>query len=205
MYRLNNLFVVFGPSGAGKTSLVKALVEQEEDVVCTVSCTTRAPRPGEEDGKDYIFLDKADFQARVERGEFLEHAEVFGNFYGTSADQVKKQLASGVNVVLEIDWQGAAQIQEQFPDCVRVCVLPPSRASLEERLNSRGQDSQEVIRGRMEGAKREISHYGEADFLIINDAFDRALDHLKGVIRVGSLCQRTQSLRLSGLIDELLA
>lgn len=205
MYRLNNLFVVFGPSGAGKTSLVKALVEQEEDVVCTVSCTTRPPRPGEEDGKDYIFLDKEKFRAMVDRGEFLEHAEVFGNYYGTSAAQANKELAAGLNVVLEIDWQGAAQVQEQFPDCVRICILPPSRASLEERLNSRGQDSAEVIKGRMAGAQREISHYREADYLIVNDAFDRALDHLKGVIQVGSLCQRTQSLRLSGLIDELLA
>lgn len=175
------LFVISAPSGAGKTSLVRALLDQLQDIKVSVSYTTRPQRPGEQNGVDYHFVDKSDFVELLDQGRFLEHAEVFGNYYGTSQDWVEKTLQAGCDVVLEIDWQGAQQVARQI-DCQRICILPPSVEALYERLTSRGQDSREVIDGRMAKARDEMSHYPEADYLIINDDFATALDELKAVV-----------------------
>jgi len=176
------LFTVSAPSGAGKTSLVAALIEELSNLSISVSHTTRTMRPGEKDGLNYNFVDKAAFEAMIQTGDFLEHAEVFGNYYGTSANWVKSTLTSGINVILEIDWQGAQQVKNVLPDAVGLFILPPSRAILRERLTQRGQDSEEVINARMAEAKDEISHYSEANFLIINDDFQQALSEIKKII-----------------------
>ncbi len=201
----NNLYIVFGPSGAGKTSLVRALVQHGGSAVCSVSYTTRPMRPGEENGVHYHFVDLPTFMAIKDRGEFLESAQVFGNYYGTSEPAVRAQLATGINVILEIDWQGARQVLARFTDAVSVCVLPPSRAELEARLNNRGQDDATVIARRMAAAQAEIGHYAEADYVVINRDFDQALGQLRDVLVVGSLCLRVQKLRQAPLIAELLA
>ena len=201
----SNLFIVFGPSGAGKTSLVRAVVQDNDRVACSVSYTTRAMRPGEENGVHYHFVDQQTFKMMKDRGEFLEYAEVFGNFYGTSETAVRAQLDTGSNVILEIDWQGARQVGQRFADAVSVCVLPPSRRDLEARLNNRGQDDAQIIARRMAAAQAEIGHYAEADYLIINHDFDRALAQLREVLAVGSLCLRVQKLRQANLIADLLA
>ncbi len=201
----SNLFIVFGPSGAGKTSLVRALVADNPHTLCSVSYTTRARRPGEEDGVHYHFVDIQTFEAMRARGEFLEHAQVFGNYYGTAEPAVRQQLASGKNVILEIDWQGARQVRQRFNDGISVCILPPSRGELETRLTNRGQDGPEVIAGRMAAAQAEIAHFDEADFLVINRDFDRSLAQLRAVVDVGALSLRVQKHRHAQLIAELLA
>jgi guanylate kinase len=176
------LYILSAPSGAGKTSLLKALREQDDDLQISVSHTTRAKRPGEEQGVHYHFIDHAGFLHMLEADKFLEHAEVFGNFYGTAEASVRDQLEQG-DLVLEIDWQGASQVRQRFPEAVSIFILPPSRDALRERLQVRGQDSEAVIDKRMQEAVSEMSHYTEFDYLIINDIFDAALAELECIIR----------------------
>jgi guanylate kinase len=176
------LYVISAPSGAGKTSLVKALLEARPELVVSVSHTTRKPRPNELDGREYHFVSKERFAALVAEGAFLEHASVFDNFYGTGREQVQAQLAAGRNVLLEIDWQGARQVRAALPGCVSIFILPPSRPELEKRLRSRGTDSDEVIARRLGDAATDMSHAAEADFVVVNDRFDEALEALGLII-----------------------
>jgi guanylate kinase len=199
------LYILSAPSGAGKTSLVKALLQQDDQVGVSVSHTTRAMRPGEVDGVDYNFVSMDDFNALIEQGQFLEYAEVFGNKYGTSQQWVKEQLAGGRDVILEIDWQGAEQVRRLMPEAVTLFILPPSRAALRERLNARGQDSDEVIEGRMAEATNEMSHYPEYDYLLINDDFDTALQQLASLFRARRLRQSVQQMRHETLLEQLLS
>lgn len=199
------LFTVSAPSGAGKTSLLKALIEQEPRVVLSVSHTTRARRNGEKDGVDYHFVNKPAFEKMIEQGAFLEHAQVFDNYYGTAEATVNRELAAGRDLILEIDWQGAAQVRRLRPDCVSIFILPPSRAALEERLRSRAQDDDAVIAKRMKAAKDEMSHYAESDYLIVNDDFYQALAELRAVIVAQRVAQTRQDKALAALISSLLA
>ncbi|GMR07377.1 MAG: guanylate kinase [Gammaproteobacteria bacterium] len=176
------LFIVAAPSGAGKSSLLKALMESigsDSRLRVSVSHTTRAPRPGEQDGVDYNFVDVDEFEEMLASGSFLEYARVFDNFYGTSLKWVQQQLAEDINVILEIDWQGARRVREVFPAVVSVFILPPSRDELEKRLRSRGQDDEDIIARRMSDAEAGMSHYPEFDYLVINDDFDQALQELR--------------------------
>lgn len=193
------LFVVSAPSGAGKTSLVKALIESTPGINVSVSHTTRPMRPGEVDGLNYHFIDQGRFAAMLNDNAFLEHAQVFDNLYGTSKDAVAASLKGGTDVILEIDWQGAQQIRRQAPDAVSIFILPPSREVLEQRLIGRGQDPEDVIRKRMAQASEQVSHHVEFDYLIVNDDFDKALRELQAVVlsrRLGILkqCERHSSL-----------
>ena len=200
-----SLYIFAAPSGAGKTSLVKALVETTADIEVSVSHTTRAPRPGEVDGVNYHFTDVAAFKAMVAQGAFLEHARVFDNYYGTARANIEQRLAAGVDVILEIDWQGARQVREQFPDSIGIFILPPSRQALEERLRGRGQDGDEVIARRMRDAESEISHYGEFDYLVINDDFATALVELAAIVTAQRLRTRVQASRHQQMLQALLA
>lgn len=199
------LYIVSAPSGAGKTSLVAALLKQDAQIAVSVSHTTRAPRPGEQDGVNYNFVSVAEFQELVGEGDFLEHAEVFGNFYGTSRGWVDRKLAAGVDVILEIDWQGAQQIRHLYPNVHSIFILPPSQSALRQRLTARGQDSQDVIERRMREAASECSHYAEFDYLIVNDAFDVALAELASVFRANRLRQSPQSRRCAHILNDLLS
>jgi guanylate kinase len=181
------LFIVSAPSGAGKTSLVHALCTADPQVAVSVSYTTRAPRPGEDAGRHYHFVTRAQFERMLERGELLESALVHGNFYGTSEPWVRSQLAAGASIVLEIDWQGAAQVRRRFPDSIGIFVLPPSIAALEQRLRQRGQDAAEVIAARLQAARDEIAHACEYDYVIINDDFDTAVQDLRAIVRAARL------------------
>ena len=198
------LYIISAPSGAGKTSLVAALLEDLPFVRVSVSHTTRAARPGETDGINYHFTDADSFSAMVSRGEFLEHAEVFGNFYGTSHPWVRQTLAQGHDLILEIDWQGAQQVRRLAPDARSIFILPPSITALRQRLNGRGQDNGEIIEQRMRQATTEMSHYVEYDYLIINDDFSVALSELKAVFISGRLQQSAQQQRHSELLARLL-
>lgn len=198
------LYVISAPSGAGKTSLVKALLETTTDIKVSVSHTTRAIRPGEENGVNYHFIDHDHFQEMLGNADFLEHAEVFGNYYGTSKSWVEDQLTAGQDVILEIDWQGAAQVRKLLPETVGIFILPPSREALQKRLTDRGQDSDEVINHRMTKAREEMSHHVEYDYLIINDNFDQALTQLKSIVESERLRIRRQLEVQTPLIQELL-
>ena len=197
------LFILSAPSGAGKTSLLKALREQDERLRVCVSHTTRPMRPGEADGVHYHFVDHERFLHMVEAGEFLEHAEVFGNFYGTSETAVREQLEQA-DLVLEIDWQGARQVRKRFTEAVSIFILPPSPEDLYQRLDARGQDSEEVIQGRMREAVGEMSHYDEYDYLVVNDIFDAALDELACIVRSQRLRTQNQAREQAGNIQRLL-
>lgn len=199
------LYVVSAPSGAGKTSLVKALIESTEGVKVSVSHTTRDMRPGEENGVNYHFATAEQFKEMLGRADFLEHAEVFGNYYGTSKPWVMEQLAAGEDVILEIDWQGAAQVRQQMEGTVGIFILPPSREALKERLTGRGQDSEDVINKRMAQAKEEMSHHVEYDYLVINDDFNVALDELKAILSTHRLKISPQLERQAGLLQDLLS
>jgi guanylate kinase len=198
------LYIVSAPSGAGKTSLVRALLAQDTGVAVSVSYTTRAPRAGERDGVDYHFVDRAGFLAMIEAGEFLEHAEVFGNYYGTARAAVAAQLEQGSDIILEIDWQGAQQVRQAFPGCIGIFILPPSRAVLRERLHGRKQDDAAVIERRMQAAVDEISHYSEYDFIVVNDDFSAALADLRAILRTERLRLPAQTERHQALLQELL-
>jgi guanylate kinase len=199
------LYIVSAPSGAGKTSLVKALVDAQPQVRVSVSHTTRAMRPGEVDGVNYHFVSREDFLARLERNEFLEHAEVFGNLYGTSQRWLEDTLAEGFDLILEIDWQGAQQVRRLMPKAKSIFILPPTQEALRQRLNNRGQDSDEIIEKRMREAVSEMSHYVEYDYLVINDDFAHALIDLQSIFRANQLIQTTQQQRHARLLGELLA
>ncbi|MET4000419.1 guanylate kinase [Marinobacterium sp. MBR-109] len=200
------LYILSAPSGAGKTSLVKALLEQDPQLVVSVSHTTRARRPGEVGGQDYNFVSMDAFNELIEQGQFLEYAEVFGNKYGTSQQWVREQLAAGQDVILEIDWQGAEQVRRLMPEeAVTVFILPPSRAALRERLTNRGQDSDAIIAGRMSAAVSEMSHYPEYDYLVINDRFEVALDQLASLFKARRLRQEVQQQLQAELLSELLS
>lgn len=200
-----NLFVVSAPSGAGKTSLVKALLEKPNvGMVLSISSTTRVARPGEQDGVDYHFLSKPQFQDMVAQGGFLEHAEVFGNFYGTSQVAVAKLRGQGLDVILEIDWQGAQQVRKMVPDCISIFILPPSKQALADRLLNRQTDSAEVIAGRLSEAVGDMGHFSEFDYVVINDDFAVALEDMWAVIRAQRLQLKVQQRRNVAILKELL-
>jgi len=198
-------YVVSAPSGAGKTSLVEALEAADPRVVVSVSHTTRPRREGEVDGHDYHFVDAATFRAMVEGGAFLEHATVFGNAYGTSRRWVEERLDEGLDVILEIDWQGARQVRRQLPGVAGIFVLPPSVEALEARLRTRALDSEAVIAGRMAAAADEVAHYAEFEYLVLNEIFEEALADLSAIVRGRRLATRAQAERHRGLIAALLA
>jgi guanylate kinase len=199
------LFVVAAPSGAGKSSLVNALLEREPTISLSISHTTRPPRVGELYGRHYYFVERDAFEKQVAAGIFLEHAEVHGNLYGTSGTTVQELLAQGRDVLLEIDWQGAQQIRRSKPDCVSVFILPPSRAELERRLRGRGSDSAAVIEQRLRNSREEIGHAHEFDFILINDVFDEALADLQSIVRAVRQRSALQWRRHETLIAQLLA
>ena len=198
------LFVVAAPSGAGKSTLVNALLASEPSISLSISHTTRPPRVGEEYGRHYYFVEREEFQRQIAAGTFLEHAEVHGNFYGTSHATVQSLLDAGRDVLLEIDWQGAAQIRKAKPDCVSVFILPPSRAELERRLRGRGSDAPEVIERRLLNSREEIAHAHEFDFIVVNDGFDDALADLQAIVRAVRHRSQLQWQRHEALIAELL-
>ena len=198
------LYIVSAPSGAGKTSLVAELANSRDDLCISISHTTRPMRPGEVDGVNYHFIDRDDFVRQVERGAFLEHAEVFGNLYGTSGDWVAQTLRTGKDVVLEIDWQGAAQIRKQVPDAASIFILPPSLEILAQRLRGRGSDADDVIDRRLKGAQEEMSHYAEFDYLVVNDDFDTALRQLDAIVESRQLATLRQSTHLKATLKGLL-
>ncbi len=199
------LYIISAPSGAGKTSLVKALLEQDSDLAVSVSHTTRPRRVGEVDGVNYHFITTQQFLDLLAQDAFLEHAEVFGHYYGTSHLAVARQLERGQDVILEIDWQGARQVRRMIDDAVSIFILPPSRAELERRLTARGQDGVEVISARMAKATAEMSHYPEFDYLLINDSFERALTELQAIVLAKRLELPRQSDKARNLIAELLS
>lgn len=198
------LFIVAAPSGAGKTSLVKALLEAEQDILVSVSHTTRPPRPGERDGIDYHFVSAEVFQAMVREDAFLEHATVFDHCYGTSRHWVLEKLTQGFDVILEIDWQGARQVRSQVNDSVGIFIIPPSRETLQRRLMGRNQDSAATIARRMRDAESEMGHYDEFDYLVVNDVFERALQELRAVVLARRLRTAVRKLEIRHLIDSLL-
>lgn len=198
------LYVISAPSGAGKTSLVKSLLDAEGQLAVSVSHTTRKMRPGETDGVDYHFISRQQFQALVREGGFLEHAEVFDHCYGTVRSAVEAQLARGKDLILEIDWQGAQQVREQMPECQSIFILPPSLPTLEERLKGRGQDSPQIIARRMQDAVDEMSHYKEFDYIVINDLFEQALDDLRSILQSQRLRLDSQRHRHERLLEGLI-
>jgi len=199
------LIVISAPSGAGKTSLVKALLARRPDLRLSVSHTTRKRRPTEAEGREYQFVSAPEFERLVAQGEFLEHARVFDNFYGTSRAYVEQQLAAGHDVLLEIDWQGAQQVRTRMPQCVSVFILPPSRKALAERLARRATDTQQVIARRLADAATDMSHYREFDYVVVNDDFAHAVADLKRVIAGQGEALRSDRPELAPLIAELLA
>jgi len=198
-----SLFLVVAPSGAGKSSLVNALLQQEPAIKLSISYTTRTPRPGEENGREYFFTNTEDFLARRDAGEFLEWAEVFGNYYGTSRIQIADTMAAGTDVLLEIDWQGAQQIRKQFPHAVGIFILPPSIDVLEERLKKRGQDEPHVITRRLLAAGGEIAHASEFEYVIINQEFTVALSELSAIVKATRCRFAQQSTRNASLFAQL--
>lgn len=198
------LYIISAPSGAGKTSLVKKLQTEMDQLVVSVSHTTRNMRNGESNGRDYFFVSVDTFQTMLKDQAFLEYAQVFDNFYGTAQKTVADNLAQGLDVILEIDWQGAQQIRKLLPDSLSIFILPPSIEVLKQRLQNRGQDSDDIIARRMRDAVTEMGHYPEFDYLIVNDDFDLAFNQLKSVITANRLLQITQQQRLATLLQNLL-
>jgi guanylate kinase len=199
-----SLFIVAAPSGAGKSSLVNALLEREPDIQLSISYTSRGPRPGETEGAHYHFVSRETFEGMVARGEFFEHAVVHGDLKGTARHTVEEPLRQGRDVLLEIDYQGARQVRALVPDCVSVFILPPSREELERRLRGRAQDSEETILRRLENSREEIAHLDDFDYLIVNDRFERALEDLCAIVRAHRLRRTEQARRQDGLIQALL-
>jgi guanylate kinase len=198
------LFVIAAPSGAGKTSLVKALLQRKPELHVSISYTTRKMRPTEEDGREYHFISVADFQRLVEQGLLLEYAQVFDNHYGTGRRPVETELAQGNNVVLEIDWQGAQQVRRAMPECATIFILPPSRQSLEERLKNRRTDSEEVIARRLRDAVGDMSHWNEFDYAVVNDDFEKAVNDLVSIVEGRDRHLDARRPELQGLLAELL-
>ena len=206
MSQVGTLYIVSAPSGAGKSSLINALLAEKRDwtVQVSVSHTTRAPRVGEKNGEHYHFVDVNNFKQLIEENAFFEWAEVFGNYYGTSRVTIEQALAQGIDVFLDIDWQGARQVRKMLPQAKGIFILPPSRAELESRLNKRGQDSKEIIAKRMAQAQSEMSHYDEYDYLIINDDFEQASQELSAIVTAVRNEQTKQALKHQATINELL-
>jgi len=198
-----NLFIVSAPSGAGKTSLVGALLASTPGIELSISYTTRPPREGEVDGKNYHFVDRATFLEMSGRGDFLESAEIYGNLYGTSQSWIKSQIDAGRDLLLEIDWQGASQVRRLFPAAISIFILPPSIEILEQRLHGRGKDTPEVIARRMRAARDEISHVAEFDYVIINDKLDEAVRQLQAVVLAEDVRRTRQMARHQELINQL--
>ncbi|MDM8561143.1 guanylate kinase [Candidatus Parabeggiatoa sp. HSG14] len=198
------LFIISAPSGAGKTSLVQALIEMTDSLQISVSHTTRQPRQGEEHGVNYFFVAQDEFMQMLNSHLFLEHAQIYDNYYGTSQKWLTEQLNAGIDIILEIDWQGAQQIRRLKPDSVSIFILPPSRTALEERLHNRGKDSEAVIAQRLQGAMNEISHYVEFDYLVVNDDFSQALKDLQTIIYSQRLTQIAHAPKLEEMLEELL-
>ena len=204
MTSTGTLYTVSAPSGAGKTSLVNALIERCEGLQVSVSHTTRPMRPAEKEGVNYHFVSENVFVDMLDRAEFLEHAQVFGNLYGTSSVWLEEQLERGLDVILEIDWQGARQVKQLLPETQSIFILPPSRQALQQRLSLRGQDDPGIIEGRMNAAVAEMSHYVESDFLVVNKDFDQALDELQFIVASQRLRTARQQKILSGMLQNLL-
>jgi guanylate kinase len=200
---VGNLFIICAPSGAGKTSLVNALLEREPEIELSISYTTRTPRPGESEGHSYHFVSREQFRAMASRGEFLESAEVHGNLYGTSHAWISARRGEGKDILLEIDWQGAAQVRQLIPDAVGVFILPPSPEALRRRLEERGQDAPEVIERRLRAAREELAHVHEFDYVIINRSFDVAVADLVSIVRAQRLRLAAQLERHRELINRL--
>ncbi len=198
-----NLFVVAAPSGAGKSTLVNALLEQEPHISLSISYTTRPPRPGEQNGREYHFISVEAFHAKHAAHEFLESAQVHGNYYATSRIRIAEQMAAGSDVLLEIDWQGALQVKKQFPEAVSVFILPPSIAALQERLEKRGQDEKDVIARRILAAGGEIAHAPEFEYVIINQSFTSALEELRAVVGATRCRFSAQAVRHQPLFSQL--
>jgi guanylate kinase len=197
-----NLFVVVAPSGAGKTSLVTELLKHDSNIKLSVSYTTRAPRPGEVDGREYHFVARERFEEMIAAGDFLEHANVYGNYYGTSKRWIERELAGDHDVLLEIDWQGARQVRKLFAAMTGIFILPPSLAELRRRLEGRGKDAPETIERRMAGAREDISHVLEFEYIIVNERFETALGELLAVVHATRVSRAQQAIRLKKLIDE---
>ncbi|MDO9105766.1 MAG: guanylate kinase [Methylovulum sp.] len=202
---IGKLYIIAAPSGAGKTSLVKQLLAEVADLAVSVSHTTRRMRPGETEGQDYYFVSVADFEIMLAQQAFLEHAQVFDNFYGTAQQTVEANLNNGLDVILEIDWQGAQQIKKLLPDSMSIFILPPSTAVLQERLRNRGQDDEATIERRMRDAVAEMRHYDEFDYLVVNDVFGQALMELKSILISHRLTRARQKLSLQPLLSSLLS
>jgi guanylate kinase len=202
---IGQLYIVSAPSGAGKSSLLNALRQQLDGIAISVSHTTRAPRPAEVHTQHYHFVSVADFQAKIAAHDFLEHAQVFDNFYGTSQSAIEAQLAQGLDVILEIDWQGARQVRDRIPCALSIFILPPSLNALDQRLRNRQQDSEATIQRRMRDAQQEMSHYPEYDYLVINDEFDTALNQLKSIFQANRLRLMSQLQRQAGLLEKLIS
>ncbi len=198
-----NLYVIVAPSGAGKTSLVNALLRDDCGILLSVSWTTRPPRDGEVNGREYHFTTRREFEAMLRDDEFLEHAEVYGNLYGTSKRWITEARTAGNDVLLEIDWQGAQQVRRIFTDTTSIFILPPSVEALEQRLTRRGTDTDEVIARRVASAREEMRHVAEADYIIVNDDFDTALDDLKAVVRACRLTRNQQLARYTQLLSKI--
>ncbi|UJX26053.1 guanylate kinase [Pseudoalteromonas sp. CF6-2] len=199
-----NLFILSAPSGAGKSSLISALLNKHSDMKVSVSHTTRSPRPGEENGVHYHFVSVEEFKALIDKNDFFEWAQVFDNYYGTSKKAIETQLDAGIDVFLDIDWQGAQQIRNLVDDVETIFILPPSKEELESRLNNRGQDSAEVIAGRMAKAQSETSHYNEYDYVVVNDDFDTALAEIETIVMAKRLSLKSQTIRHQELLNALL-
>jgi guanylate kinase len=197
-----SLFVVVAPSGAGKTSLVNELLRRDGRIRLSISYTTRAPREGEAHGREYHFVDRARFEAMIASGDFLEHANVYGNYYGTSKRWIETELAGDNDVLLEIDWQGARQVRSLFPEMVGIFVLPPSISELRRRLEARGKDAPETITTRMASARNEVSHVLEFEYIIVNEEFDSAVSDLQAIVRASRVARARQSVRLASLLAE---
>lgn len=197
------LYVIAAPSGTGKTTLVKALIESISGVVVSISHTTRPKRSAEQEGVNYYFVSEPEFQKMINEDKFLEYATVFNHLYGTSKQWVEETLLKGLDVILEIDWQGCQQIQRLFPDCVSIFILPPSRATLSERLHNRKQDTKEVIQQRLADIREAVSHIYEFDYIVMNDDFNQAINELRKIIEVGRLLQRRQTEKYASLLLEL--
>ncbi|MGZ8164727.1 MAG: guanylate kinase [Methylobacter sp.] len=204
---MNNgkLYIIAAPSGAGKTSLVKQLISDLDNLAVSISHTTRQIRPGETNGQDYYFINVEDFQAMQEKQAFLEYAQVFDNFYGTAQQTLEQNLEKGLDVILEIDWQGAQQIKKLLPDSISIFILPPSTEVLLQRLRNRGQDDEQIIARRMRDAVAEIRHYEEFDYLVVNNVFEQALTELKSIIIANRLSRQRQLHNLRPLLTALLS
>ena len=208
---MSNLFIIAAPSGCGKTTLVDALLKDSKDLYLSVTHTTRKPRVGEVDGINYHFIKKTNFRKMIHNNEFVEHAEVFGNLYGSSREKIEENLNKNIDVILEIDWQGARQVKANMPNAISIFILPPSKKSLHERLMRRGQDDGETIKNRMADAANQMKHYDEFDYLVINDIFDEALSNIKTIIHntnedfnKSELTLEKQALRHKYLLKELI-